>query len=125
MSRSALNEGREVNPDDTWPFEDTADPYRSPLNEGREVNPDDTRLAQLPLQGAVARSTKVGRLIPTTQLFSNNIRLTGNKWRLALGESVGKAQKRDSSADPEAQAFRSMAASRIAARNWRVWGHDR
>ena len=62
---TALNEGREVNPDDTplsWP-----PPFRSrPLNEGREVNPDDTCSGDTIGFLKSPRSTKVGRLIPTT-----------------------------------------------------------
>ena len=61
----SLNEGREVNPDDTR----TAGPRparRTALNEGREVNPDDTRDRASMLQMRRRRSTKVGRLIPTT-----------------------------------------------------------
>ena len=38
----ALNEGREVNPDDTRRLAATRRRACRPLNEGREVNPDDT-----------------------------------------------------------------------------------
>ena len=37
-----LNEGREVNPDDTGNRHGSRPQPRAPLNEGREVNPDDT-----------------------------------------------------------------------------------
>ena len=37
-----------------------------PLNEGREVNPDDTVRHDARARGVSRRSTKVGRLTPTT-----------------------------------------------------------
>ena len=42
VAAASLNEGREVNPDDTWPIRRSASPWAWTLNEGREVNPDDT-----------------------------------------------------------------------------------
>ena len=65
-----LNEGREVNPDDTAHREDVQGPSQQTLNEGREVNPDDTSRRDSVPFGLVLRSTKVGRLIPTTPPFA-------------------------------------------------------
>ena len=42
MRMTTLNEGREVNPDDTCPTRRYCLPSSPTLNEGREVNPDDT-----------------------------------------------------------------------------------
>ena len=87
--RSPLNEGREVNPDDTGsPADDTRlieelATHCGPLNEGREVNPDDTRLGLERGERSPDRSTKVGRLIPTTRVK-----------RLPVGVGAYHAQRR-------------------------------
>ena len=64
---SSLNEGREVNPDDTAGLRRGCPARRGALNEGREVNPDDTGQGAAGRISGAARSTKVGRLIPTTR----------------------------------------------------------
>ena len=61
----ALNEGREVNPDDSR-RERRPRQGGATLNEGREVNPDDRRCVDAVVSQHIVRSTKVGRLTPTT-----------------------------------------------------------
>ena len=58
---SALNEGRGVNPGDTWRLSNTAGTSEKPtLNEGRGVNPGDTPAPEGDVRVDGVRSTKAG-----------------------------------------------------------------
>ena len=68
-SRSALNEGRGINPGDTATGGGGAPTDLATLNEGRGINPGDTDGGEIGLSALQGRSTKAGASTPATHLI--------------------------------------------------------
>ena len=75
---TALNEGREVNPDDTCRRVAGGTGHGGSLNEGREVNPDDTR--RWPTRSPLGTPLNEGR-----EVNPDDTRSASARRRIALG----------------------------------------